>query len=208
MAADFYAPGACSLLVKLHAYSQWKYLGTAVTAPEIEGRITSTPFSCDITGPAPVQEIFNLESHEVTTTLNRVNWETWRLLRQETELNFPTSVVDNGNSFGQVIYGYKDFQLYLRYEVSTDANVIQQPLDVTKSRLYFSCHLMDFKETTINNRIMEVSLLIHCQPKLTISVITIGGSQNPTIPKKIPATKKVFQLYQDPAPPISDSLLE
>ncbi len=207
--ANFYDPGAVDIYFKPrttnYSGAGFLYLGSAVTAPDIEAEIVVAPFTCDLTGSAPFQLILEHEMHEVTATLNRLNFVNWQFLKtrfqvtpstiRNTEIleSFPTttlsSTLDRG-SIGQPILENLDCQVYISY--SNNRTVGFNPPDgATKNRLYYSAYLRNYQETTVNNRVEEISIILSCYPLYKVIVLdkVTGNTKLPTAP--------VLDLYVD-----------
>jgi hypothetical protein len=206
--ADFFAPGAIELYFlsrdNASQTSGWRFLGTAVTAPEIEAQIISTPFTSDLLGPTPFQDIFNNEIHKVTAVINRLNFNNWRYMRMMYESgqnvrSFSPTVSSsdstaNRRGIGQPMLHNLDCTLLLKSAAASNTDLVT-PVGVTKSRRYFSVILKDYHETTINSRVQEVSVVFECHPYLTITELPPLNSAGAT--RRIKPTSLSFKLYED-----------
>lgn len=208
--ADFYTPGVTELYYKdrtafTNNNSPWMFIGTAVEAPEIEAEVITTPFNSELSGPAPFQQIFNSEIHTVTATLNRLNYTNWRDLRLQFQggLNRKFGTLwQSPYAVGQPMLNNTDFALLIKYSASRPGGPTL-PAGVTTDRIYYSCLLQSYHESTINNRVEEVSLAITCYPYYKITIGSATGSQNPSpgSNSKIPVTTCTFTLYTENTDP-------
>jgi hypothetical protein len=190
--ADFLATGAVDLFFQFRkvpngADQPYLYLGSAVTAPEIEAVRYYTPVNSDLNSPAPFQQIFNSEQHNVIVTLNRLNYPNWDLLKfgQST----PTSV--RSWVGGRLELNSGDFYLILRYFLPCNS---PQPFPVDPSgtssyivRQYVSALLTDYRESTVRSRVNEVSLVFQCNPLYNYLVIPGNPSPQFTLYEEYPA---------------------
>lgn len=162
MAADMFTPGAIDLFYKprtsgFFTSATWKYLGTAVTAPEIDIYKVYTPITCDLNAPAPFQKSFNSEQHIVTVTLNRLNFGTYQTLLNGSLNGDP---IEYTFKPGRLTLNADDGELLLKYTIPS----IIQPQGTAKGRWYYSVTLINGHETTLNGRVQEVSLIFECNP--------------------------------------------
>ncbi len=174
MPADFFAPGAVNLyyaepndrlagrLEVAFPSLSWVFLGTCVTAPEVESITTLTPIMSDLLAPAPIQLVLNSEQHIVTATLNRINFLNYNYLVDGLE----GSGQGGYREFlpGQLQIYAKDVLLFLQY-----TNTLNIPDGATKGRLYYSSVLTDYHETTVNSRIQESTIIMQCNPLYSTS---------------------------------------
>jgi hypothetical protein len=165
MAADFFTPGAVEFYIQPQASlpaNIWYYLGTAVTAPEIESQSIYFPITSDLNAPAPYQKAFCSEQHRIIVTLNRLNHETWNLLKSDNTLQ---SDVVRRFKTGRLVLNADDYLLFMRYQLPNENNpLITFPSSSPKGRIYFSVLMMSYAESTVNNRVQEVTLLFECNP--------------------------------------------
>lgn len=192
--ADFLDTGAICLFYKFRAIAGQPsppiaYLGSAVTAPEIEAVRYYTPVNSDLNAPAPFQQIFNSEQHNVIVTLNRLNYPNWDFLK----FNQTNSVGTSTRSWigGRLTLNADDFYLILQYFLPCNS---PQPLPVdpgsTSSyivRQYVSALLTDYRESTVRSRVNEVSLVFQCNPLYNYLVIPSNPSPQFTLYEEYPA---------------------
>lgn len=175
MAAFFYAPGAIEHYVTLRNGTTY-YLGTAVTAPEIEGRPFYLNVINDIGGrTAPMQKVGDRQQDVVTTTLNRFDYAVYKTILGETN----EVLLHDNSTQGTLVIGALDFQLTLVYTAALAGNV---PNNFPVGRRYFSAVVIGVRESTVGTRVEEVTLVIECNETFnpTTRVFTLY-SENSTV---------------------------
>lgn len=139
----------------------WLYLGSCVLAPDVEASVVHTPVLCDLNAPAPFQKVFNSEQHQVTATLNRVNFANWNFIRN--------AFNGNGNDIvrafrtGELVLNHSDCELFLRYDLPHVSDLLKPPA-ASRGRLYYSAILSDYHESSVNSRVQEISVIFECSP--------------------------------------------
>lgn len=157
MASYFYAPGAIEHYVTLRNGTSY-YLGTAVTAPEVEGRPFYLNVINDIGGrSAPMDKVGDRAQHLVTTTLNRFDETVLQII---TGLNTSTGLAAHTTlNQGTLTFGYLDFQLVLVYAASVAGLT---PSIFPVGRRYYQSQVVGLRESTVGTRVQEVTLAIEC----------------------------------------------
>lgn len=159
MPADWFAPGAVEVYYAGRHYIQWRYLATAVTAPEVTAHLQHTPVTTDANAPGAYQLAKANEYHVIDAVLNRINFENWNLLKND--FAGPADFVRTFKP-GQLILNSEDVQLFLRYAIPSAG--VAGPAGTTAGRLYMSAVLTDYKESTVNTRLQEITVRLECHP--------------------------------------------
>lgn len=156
MASLFYAPGAVEHFVVYGGVGY--YLGTATTAPEVEGRPYYLNVINDLGGrSAPMQKVGDRQQHIVTTTLNRFDWAVYKAIvfasssgQLGGDSNFTQGVLTLNNL---------DFELALVFQQAVAGNT---PTGFPVGRRYFSAQVIGYRESTVGTRVEEVTLVMEC----------------------------------------------
>lgn len=160
MAAVFHTLGAIDHFIRPTGDPAWVYLGTATLSPDMEEEPAYLPVINDLGGRSlPVTYVADRNRCTVTTTLNRFNWTAYDLLRFV--LNPGTgagSYVDRVGDHGTPVMGFQDFQLLL---ISTFGPTYSSP-DTPTGRMYYSAIPRKFRESNLNSRVTELSILFEC----------------------------------------------
>jgi hypothetical protein len=170
--ADFFAPGTVDIFVQFNSATALSpvtissvgavelpvlYLGSAISAPEIESSWFYTPVNCDLNSPAPFQMLFGGEQHHIVASLNRLNFNTYNQVRLSSATAVP---VTRTYTPGRLQLNSDDFSLILRYWLP--ANGVAGPAGTASIRQYDSAILIDYRESTVGTRIQEVNFLFQC----------------------------------------------
>jgi hypothetical protein len=162
--ADFFTPGPIEVWAKFRAgvgTSQWYYLGTAVTFPDVQAHYQHVPFAADYNAPGVFQLIAVNEYHVVTFTTNRPNYGTVNRLRSD---NSGTANLVRRFRPGRLVLNAYDCQLFFRYRYPNAlAGEVEFPEGSQKGRLYYSAVLRDCAEAD-PTRVRDVTLLFECHP--------------------------------------------
>jgi len=154
MASYFYAPGAIEHYVKLRSGTTY-YLGTAVTAPEIEGRPFYLNIINDIGGrSAPMNKVGDREQDIVTTTLNRFDYAVVNSI-----LATGPAGEHNTRTQGTLTFEDLDFELIFVYAAAL-AGYTSAGFPV--GRRYYTSQVIGYKESTVGTRVEEITLVIEC----------------------------------------------
>lgn len=160
MASLFYAPGAVEHYVRIRGSSSAEYLGTAVTAPEVETRPAYLNVINDIGGRTlPMQKVGDREQHVITTTLNRFDYDVYNRLKITGNGSGGLGFHDNTTQ-GVLTLNYLDFELILVF-----AAVLANPAAFPAypvGRRYWSGQIVGSKESTVGTRVQEIALVIEC----------------------------------------------
>jgi hypothetical protein len=142
----------------------WLYLGTAVLSPEADATVFVVPWTADFNAPVPVNEVFCGESHDVLTTVNRLNYDTYNRVRSRNTSAAGSPVVrtDSLASLGKLIRGVDDFELLLKFNPINPADAVAHTSPA--GRMYYSARLTNYRETEENTRLVEASLVLYCIP--------------------------------------------
>ncbi len=154
MASLFYAPGAIEHYVKLRNGTTY-YLGTAVTAPEVEGRPFFLNVINDIGGrTAPMDKVGDREQDVVTSTLNRFDYSVYNSIKSTGAPGEHTTATQ-----GTLTFGVLDFELILVYAAAVAGFV---PGTFPVGRRYFTAQTIGFRESTVGTRVEEITMVFEC----------------------------------------------
>ncbi len=177
MSSLFFAPGAIEHYIKPRNASSFAYLGTAVTAPEIEIRPAYLNVINDIGGRTlPMQKVGDREQHVVTTTLNRFDIAVYQAITCLGGGSGPAIGGNDNTNQGTLVIDNLDFEFIFIYAaVAANRGAFSgYPL----GRRYYSSLVIGARESTVGTRVEEITLVIECNEVFT------------------PATR-VFDLYSE-----------
>lgn len=159
MSAALYTPGPIEHYVKFRT-GVTRYLGTAVTAPEIEVRPAYINVQNDLGGRSvPFQKVADRKQHVISTTLNRFDWATYKAMLPDGVTSAGAFGADDNTTHGVLSLGYTDFELILRYAYGGTSVI---PSDFPVGRRYWSAVVLGSRESTVGTRVEEVALVIEC----------------------------------------------
>lgn len=142
--------------------ASWLYVGTAVTSPAVEADPAYIQVMNDVSGRSkPHQLIYDGETHALTVTFNRFDYNVWKALRDA--YSHSTVLADHGYDGrferGNLVLGAGDFELALAYDYGgTPAATVGLPL----GRWYASAVVGAYREDTAGTRVMEISARFDC----------------------------------------------
>lgn len=173
MAAFFTTPGP------IFIYVNWVYqggtptfLGTAVTAPEVEGRPAYINVLNDLSGRSvPGQKVYDGEQDIVTVTLNRFDFGVYTQLKSQSKVAAAAGFNTPLNR-GSLAFTQTDFQLIL---VNSFFGTAQASPVLTSGRLYYSALLTGWRESTVGTRVEEVALVFECNAPINPTSSTPGA---------------------------------
>jgi hypothetical protein len=174
MAQGQRTPGPIYLFAKFRNLSTAYYLGTCITAPEPENEKFKIEVMNDISGRSvPFQLVQDGEKFFILATMNRFNLDVVANIRAlESGVATPNTGVNSGlgsetaYARGTLNIGVSDFQLITlnAYYGTTSAGVFVGGVsDLPAGRMYYSCNLRKYKESTVGTRVLDVSMAIECQ---------------------------------------------
>jgi hypothetical protein len=163
MGAAFHAFGPIEHFIRPIGNSSWLYLGTAVQTPEIDEEDMLLPVMNDIGGRSvPVDYTQDRRKAIVTTTLNRFNYTTYNIMRgmrppgNSGAVFYTDTVVDHG--VPTIAYRYA-FELLLAY---TFTGTLASASDSPSGRMYYAAIPRKYRESSLNSRVAELSVLFEC----------------------------------------------
>lgn len=168
----------------IHLFSRFRtnptsfyYLGTCVAAPEPEGEKFKIPVMNDIGGRSvPFQLVQDGELWYVVATMNRFNYNLWqsiRALEAGPLAGLPTTPLsgnpavggESQGARGTLSIGISDWELITlnEYANTVSSGVFDGTSDLPSGRLYYSCNLRKYKESTVGTRVQEIAVAVECQ---------------------------------------------
>lgn len=162
-------PGPIHLFCRFRNSTQPYYMGTCTVAPEQEINTHFIPVPNDIAGRSvPFQIVQDGEDGIVMASMNRFDYQliqSLRALRSGGPGTIPTNLTGNANvgseaayARGTLVLGLTDFQLIAFNEYAGTAS--SGNLDLPVGRLFASCVIENYKESTAGTRVLEVALAI------------------------------------------------
>jgi hypothetical protein len=137
-----------------------QYLGTATTAPEVEGRPSFLSVINDKSSrTVPMQKVYDGEQDVVTMTLNRFDYVVYQSLRNNSTRAASTVGTDGPLARGNLMINNNDFNLILVY---TFFGTVNATVDLPPGRFYNSALLTGYRESTVGTRVEEVALVFEC----------------------------------------------
>ena len=172
MAALFSTPGPIELFWKPRIagtlHSSFLYLGTAVTAPEVEIKPAYIPVMNDLGGRSvPTIHVQDGEQHVVSATINRFDWNVYNQMKSRQTVASSGTITGEGQYRGIIHTGYSDgYFLFVNsyHGVAGGDNGTMPP-----GRLYYSCKFAGSRESTVGTRVHEIALVLEMNGVLNTS---------------------------------------
>ena len=160
--AFFHTPGPKELYVVFRDTNVWQFVGTCVTAPDISEFPKVIDVYNDYGGRSvPTQLIWDGSESRVACTLNRVDLQVARNIRDQSERSGLLGRVGRETNLdrGSLMIGVSDFAFIFR---NTYFGTVNATPGMPPGRLYFSVILEGYEEHTTATRVEEVTLLLRC----------------------------------------------
>lgn len=171
-------PGPIDLFASFNdgagGYTNGFYLGTCIAAPESEGEKFKIEVMNDIGGRSvPFQLVQDGEKWFVMLAMNRFNYSlvsTIRALESGPTGSVTPAPLGSESSVarGTLVIGISDWRLIAinRYWGTTSAGQFIGGIaasDLPKGRMFYSCNLRKYKESTQGTRVLDIAMAIECQ---------------------------------------------
>lgn len=167
--AFFHTPGPKELYVRFRtndvfsvAGTDWQFLGTCVTAPDLATEPKFINVFNDYGGRSvPTQLIWDGSESRVACTVNRVDLAVARNIRDQAHRFGTLASVgrETNKERGSLVLGVNDFELIFRNTYYGTGNAT---LGMPPGRYYFSVVLENYEEHTTGTRVEDVSFLFRC----------------------------------------------
>jgi hypothetical protein len=166
--AFFHTPGPKELWVKFRSSllggsgTDWQFLGTCVTAPDISLFPKHIDVYNDYGGRSvPTQIIQDGSESRVACTINYVDLNVVRNVRDAVERSGQPNRVgkETGVDRGSLVIGVSDFELAFK---NVYYGTIQGTPGLPPGRYYYSAILEGYEEHTTGTRVEDVSMLFRC----------------------------------------------
>ncbi len=180
-------PGPIPLFVLFRGASTANYLGTCITAPESEDEKFKIEVMNDLSGRStPFQLVQDGEKWMVYATMNRFDMKVIEKIRALESgggdgagaLNLigntiagPTTLTpglgsESATARGTLVIGVSDFQLIALnsyYGTPSAGLFVGGVSDLPYGRMYYSCNMRKYKESTVGSRVLDVAMAFECQ---------------------------------------------
>lgn len=161
MGAFTHVTGPQEIAVRFRGQAQGSYLGTAVTAPEIDLNFATINVMNDLGGRSvPFQKVFDGEQHVLSAVLNRVDMTVLKQIRDLTH-NVSNLGYEGQIERGTLMIGNNDFELQFN-NVFYGQSAAPAQSDTPAGRRYASAILLAAKESTVGTRVQEIALQFEC----------------------------------------------
>lgn len=166
--AFFHTPGPKELYAKFRSSvsggsgTDWQFVGTCVTAPDISMLPKYIDVYNDYGGRSvPTQLVWDGSESRIACTLNRVDLNVCRNIRDQAERSGSLDRVGRETTLdrGSLVIGVSDFEFAFKNLFFGTANATP---GMPPGRHYFSVVLEGYEEHNTGTRVEEVSLLLRC----------------------------------------------